>query len=353
MTSRKAQYSLAKLLHDLKDEPTGLGKKFKYKPKNPKKRDWFAYNEAQVNEMNEFLVLVKNMVDDARRRLDYIDDRDSISGQQPKCPFDLAKAVLVQQFYQASNRVAAGLARMFKEKLNMKEDITYKDLERAYSNRDVQDILDEVLKMSNEPISGKETKFSIDGTGMPTSIKQNYESDKGEDKKRSAYRMLIGMVGIEHKMFSAVVVNGPGSESPFLVPLLGETAAQFERIDLVVGDAAFYSHENCNKIAECRAKPRIYPRIDAVINSDGSSAKKQMLLDLVNDAQSWLEEYHQRSISEDVHSVLKCRFPRPFMKRRMDRLDNEGMDKICAYNLRMLIYNHYIRDVKVKWLMPT
>jgi len=354
MASRKAQYRLTNLLHELRGDSNTIGPKFKYKPKEQKQRDWFSYNEAQINETGDFLLLVRNMADDARKRLDYIDDRNPISGQQPKCPFDLAKAVLVQQYFQVSNRVAAGLVtKIFKEKLGIKDDIGYKDIERAYSNADVQDILNEVLRMSNEPIKDRETKFSIDGTGMPTTIKKNYANDRSDDAKKSAYRMLICMVGVEYKMFSAARVNGPGSESPFLIPLLEDTAQHFSRIDLVTGDAAYYTLNNCNAIAACGASPRIYPRIDALINADGSFAKKKMLLDLTRETQLWLEDYHNRSISEDANSILKCRFPRPFLKRREDRLDNEGFDKACTYNLRMLVYNHYTRDVEVSWLMSS
>jgi transposase len=355
MTSNKAQYRLTHLLKDLKGKGAGniTANSFKYEPKPAKKRDWFSYNEAQVNETNDFLVLVKNMVDDARRNMSYILFRARLPGQQPKSPFDLTKAVLVQQYFQASNRVAAGLARIFKEKLGIEQDITYKDLERAYSNQDVQDILNEVLKMSNEPIRNRETKFSIDGTGLPASIKQNYANDREDDKKKAMYRLLIGMVGVEYKMFSSYTMNGAGSECRFLVPLLEETAGMFERVDLVVADAGYFSHDNCNKIAEYGAIPRIYPHIDAVINAHGSFAKKMMLMDLIGDAQKWLGEYHNRSISESVNSVMTCRFPRPLLKRRIDRMDNEGAYRVCAYNLRMLLYNHYTKNIDVKWLMPS
>lgn len=116
--------------------------------------------------------------------------------------------------------------------------------------------------------------------------------------------------------------------------------------------AVHYALGNCDEIAACGAKPRIYPRIDASINAEGSLAKRKMLMDMVADTQAWLEEYHNRSISEDANSILKCRFPRPFLKRREDRLDSEGFDKACTYNLRMLVYNHYTRGVEVSWLMP-
>jgi hypothetical protein len=50
---------------------------------------------------------------------------------------------------------------------------------------------------------------------------------------------------------------------------------------------------------------------------------------------------------------MTCRFPRPLLKRRIDRMDNEGAYRVCAYNLRMLLYNHYTKNIDVKWLMPS
>jgi transposase len=351
MGSRKSQYELARLVRDIRDRDNGLtDKKFKYKPREPKKRDWFWYTEAQVNEMNDYLVLIKNMVDAARERLDYIEGRESNPGQQPKSPFDLAKAVLLQQYFQASNRVAAGLSLAFKEKLGIEKVLTYKDIERAYSNQDVMTILDEIVKMSNEPVKDSETRFSIDGTGVENSVRQNYASDKEEDAKGAGYDMLVGMVGYEYKMFSAFGIGGPGEESPFLIPLLGRTHRMFSRIDMVSADPAYLSRDNCDYIESIGAKPGIFPKKNSKINSGGSYAWMRMILGFVSDAQSWLEDYHQRSISESTNSSFKCRAPRPLLKKRKDRRHGEIGARVSAYNIRRLGYIRYTHQVSVPWL---
>lgn len=352
MPAYTPQCRLSKLVSDVRDKqaPADLsGRKFKYKPKEPKDRDWFHYTEAQVNELNDFLNLVKNMVEASMKKLDYITDRNRISGQQPKSPFNLAKALLLQQYFGVSNRVAAGLVKVFKEKLDITEDLTYKDIERAYSNRDVEDILDQIVLMTNEPIRDKETKFSVDGTGMPTSIKQNYESDNAA-KKAAGYDMLIGMIGVEHKMFSAFGISGHGGECPWLVPLLEQTNQMFDRIDLVVGDSAYLSRDNCTFIESIGAKPRIFPKRNTVINASGSPAWKRMLFDFINDAQSWLTDYHNRSNSECSNSSLKFRSSRPLLKRRRDRRYGEIGARITAYNIRLLGYAYHIDDISVPWL---
>jgi transposase len=346
------QYRLAKLVKDIrdKDAPADLsGKKFKYRPKEPKPRDWFRYTEAQVNEMNDFLVLVKNMVDATMEKLDYITE-SKVSGRRHKSPFDLAKALLLQQYFEVSNRVAASLIQVFKQKVGITDDLTYKDIERAYSHKDVQDILDTIVLMTNEPIKGKETKFSIDGTGMPTSMKQNYESDNAA-KKAAGYDMLIGMIGVEYKMFSAFGIGEHGGECPWLVPLLDQTNQEFEKIGLVMGDGAYLSRDNCTFIESIGAKPRIFPKKNTSINADGSPAWKRMLFDFINDTQSWMFDYHKRSCSESVNNSLKTSMPRPLLKRRDDRRFGEIGARVTAYNIRVLGYVHYTKDVSVPWLI--
>lgn len=42
---------------------------FKYQPKESAKIDWSKYDRAQVNEMNEMLLLMREAVDEASARL--------------------------------------------------------------------------------------------------------------------------------------------------------------------------------------------------------------------------------------------------------------------------------------------
>ncbi len=58
-------------------------------------------------------------------------------------------------------------------------------------------------------------------------------------------------------------------------------------------DAEYLSRENCKFVKEeIKAMPRIFPKRGVILNSKGSEAWKNMLLEFVNDTQKWLEEYH-------------------------------------------------------------
>lgn len=339
---RKVQRKFTQLIKDLNEG------KIKYEPKKPKPIDWFSYTQAQINEIRDFLTLTKNLVDEAVRRLGPAPARAGPGRPVEKPASDRAKAVLVQQFFQVSNRVAEGLVDLFAGKLGITSQLTYQDIERAYDNRDVLLIIKEVFDLTCEPVRTKETEFSIDGTGLPASIKENY----AEDKDRKSFDMFIGIIGVRYQLFTAFdIERGPvGGEGPYLVPLLEETAQKVNRIDRVCGDAGYFSLDNIRAIARFGAVPRIYPREGAVINARGCMAKKRMLLDFVQNVQAWLRDYHSRSISETGNSVLKGRWTRPLLKRLDPRRLAEGCFKITTYNIRRLVYLSYLEGIKLSWL---
>ena len=198
MPLSKKQYELEELIKDIRRKDTKeLGKKFKYVPKEDKTIDWPSYNMAQIMEIHNNLVLIKNMVEDAYQRVKHkIEHKGKVGAPYKKSIEDRVKAILVQQLFGVADRVVEGILILFKEKLGITGHITAKDVERAYDNRDVMMVLQEVFEMTNEPISDKETCFSVDGTGEPTSIKRNWDNDKDDNKKVKQFERVIGIVGV-------------------------------------------------------------------------------------------------------------------------------------------------------------
>jgi len=320
----------------------------KYEPKEKKEIDFNRYTIAQVNEINNVLVLIKRIVDEA-----YISLPDTYeTGRPSKSSCDKAKAVLMQQFFQCSNRVAEGFAKLFKEKLGIKENITYKDIERAYENPEVALIIHAAHGLSNEPVAKEEKDFSIDGTGLPESSKRNYASDKEKGREMKGYEKLVSIFGNKYKLIGACdVADAHDNESPYLQPLLEDLMEIYEELNLLQGDAAYLSRDNCDAIVSYGGIPRIYPKSNTVLNQKGSKAWTQMLLAFIVDPQKWLEEYHMRSISESGHSVIKRRFPRNLLKRDDTRRKCEAFSRACIYNLRQLNYIHYLcPEIRVYWL---
>ena len=88
----------------------------------------------------------------------------------------------MQQYFCVSNRVAAGYALLFKEKLHLDKVFSYKTIERAYQDLQVTQILQQIFTLTQEPVCEREHAFGPDGTGLSTSMKQNYETDRQSGK---------------------------------------------------------------------------------------------------------------------------------------------------------------------------
>ncbi len=169
---RKEQKRFNELVKKLKDDD------FKYAEKEEKLRDWSKYDKAQIHEINDMLLIIANFVDESVKRLKIERNPEKGPGRPSYPPDDIAKAILMQQYLGMANRSTEGLVILFKEKIRLSTTFSYKTVERSYEDPFVTLILNEVFKMTQEPISDKEHSFAIDGTCLPTSIKQNWENDK-------------------------------------------------------------------------------------------------------------------------------------------------------------------------------
>ena len=340
----KAQDKLTALIKDVR------GRKYKYVPREEKPIDWFSYDLSQINEINDYITLVREIIDEIHQELGDIDQ--GRVGKPPTSCFDRAKAIMVQQYFECSNRTAAGLMKLFKEKLRLSKELSYKEIETAYENSYVVLVLKLLFEKTNEPVQGQEVDFTGDGTGLHTSIKQNYENDKEDSKKMKLYDKMIFMMGTKYKLLSAVeIAEGTNNEKEHIIPLLEETHSLHPNIRSVSYDGAAYTFEIMDYITHTlKAKPRILPPVDAVLKSYGCMAKKKMLLEFLHTTQQWLREYHLRSLSETRNSEDKRVFPRPLLKKLDNRRHIEGYAEACRYNIRKLVYNFYLNNLPVRWL---
>jgi transposase len=159
------------------------------------------------------------------------------------------------------------------------------------------------------------------------------------------------MVGTTYGLISAVEFpdNPMAHDSPFLAPLLKETANSYSSIELVCLDEAFLSRDNCDSIEEVGAIPRIYPKKGTTLKRRGSWAWTEMLLSFINDPQEWLHDYHLRSISETVFSTYKRDFLTPLRRRILRRRKREAFSRVCDYNMKRLCYLWYLKGIAVPW----
>jgi transposase len=339
MPERSEQKKLRRILQGL-DEGW-----LKYEPKKRVKVDFRTYTEAQIDEIENVLNVIRQLINEASCYVPY-DARESTKRLRGKGQSNPSAAVLPVQ------QQGCCTGRLFRKNLGIYEELSYKDIERAYNNIEVELILHKAFELCNRPLKDKERDFSIDGTGLTTSIKENYARDKDDKKAKKSWEKAISIIGHKYKMLSAAVIaDSKANESPFLVPLLDKTMKIYSRLGLFTADALYLSKGNCDAIAAYGGTPRIYPKSNTAINKRGSKAWKEMLLAFVADVQKWLTEYHIRSDTENGNSVLKRLFTRPLLKKLDQRKETEGFARLCVYNVRRLNYIHALhKDIRIPWL---
>ena len=160
MPSKQRGDELRKIIKSIRDGT------FKYESKEPVTTNWTQYDHAQIHEMADYLDNIRDLVEEADRRIkERTPPGKRGPGRPPTDPADVAKALLLQTYADASNRATEGLLLLFREKLSISCHFSYKTIERGYDREPVNKILDEIIVITNESVEDKETTFSFDGTG--------------------------------------------------------------------------------------------------------------------------------------------------------------------------------------------
>ncbi len=339
-------------------------REFPYLSKRPHRRDWSSYDAAQENEFPEVIGLIGSMVEKASESFRLAPSFDAV-GREPYSKRDIARLLLAQQYEGRCNRVSIGLLSLLRHHLGIRGQFhpTYKTLERAYEDPDVISILNEAFFLTQLPVKDLERDFALDGTCHPTTIKQNWETSKDEilrldekkkrasakERKRHEFEKTVLAVGTTFKIIASFArTRSPFSnESPYLRPLLEDVVELYAMVAKVCVDSGLLSRDNCTLIEGAGALPRMFPKKNTSIKTKGSPAWRRMMVEFVEDTQTWLREYHSRSIVETVNSTLKRLFVLPLRKKLVERKATELLARIVVYNIRQLVYLKYTKGIDI------
>ena len=345
---------------------------FEYDERPRKSLDWSSYTEAQAYELADMLYNITKLVDEAVNRIpsEEVKKKGRVGRPPTYSPGDVAKVLLMQSYFGVSNRVAAGLALVFKEKLRLADTFSYKTIERAYDPGPVTRILQEVFRLTNEYGNANEDTFSFDGTGEPTSTKVNYETIRSEQKKRKedgdndltgswpssspsskhVFQYSESSVGVHTKIFGGSVSTEGHSVGELLMfpSVLSQTRINCPEMKKVLGDALYSTRPACSMVTAAGARPYLFPKVNSIYLSHGVPSWKEMMYEFVDDPQHWLREYHMRSISETANSMDKRRFPWKLKKRLAWRKDVESFLRRDVHNIRQYSYLSYLEPDLIK-----
>ena len=276
-----------------------------YKSQEKRPIHWKEYTLSQVEEVR--------ILDKITLLIDSFDAKNTKSFGRPATnPKDLAKAILVAELLSLPERQAQGWINLLASKVGIKSILDDRTIGRGYSRLEVLEILKQVFERTKTC----DGTLAGDGTGLETTRKQNYESEK---KKTENY--MVSIVD-SREIVQAFEINN--KECISMHSLIKEVKGKSLCLD-----AGFIDRELTREITELGIKPFIFPKKN--LNLNGSIHWKRMFLDLFYDTQNWLKEYHKRSHTESFHSAFK-RKNKPLMKFN-------SLSKLVQLTARIIIHN--------------
>jgi len=331
---------------------------FEYEEKEEPEINWAKYDEAQVNEISDVLDNIRDVVDLAYKRVP--DEPYKGPGQPPIPTKDIVKVLLMQSYFGHSNRVAAGYLRLFREKLGLSKDFSYKTIERGYDPERTKRLLDEVFRITNEIGNSYEDKVSFDGSGDPATSKINYETIRSEQRqneennaemkgewpesKKHDFQTTVIGAGVHTKIisgFSSTDDHNIG-ELSHLPNVLFQSSLNVPNMKIGLGDGLYAKRPVCKLMESYGYKFYALPARNATMKIKGVKAWRTITLDLVKDPQNWLRIFHDRSISETVNSMMKRRELTKIRKKISTRKGTEEFLKGNIHNIRQCGYLVYL-----------
>jgi transposase len=284
-----------------------------YEHEQPRLISWPEYNISQINEAKEVLEFIRDSVDEA----EYLCLKGK-TGRPLTDPKDLAKAVLVCEALNLTERAAQGWLEILCPFLGIHSHLDDRTIGEAYDKIEVVHILKQIFKTTKD----SDGKLAGDGTGLETSRKQNYEMNK----KTGEY--MTSIVD-SREIVQAFDISGK-QECQAMHNLIEQVDGNSIRLD-----AGFVDRLLTVKISNKNMIPYIFPKCN--INLNGHSAWKLMYIELYYDVMRWLTEYHQRSHSESFHSSFKRKYG-IIMKRRPACQLSQVTARLILHNVRRLSY---------------
>jgi len=346
-------------------------KEFPYEERPEKKIDWTLYDLAQCSELGDILLLIGRIVDVAvARSITGVPSNKKSPGRPAISVSDVVKILLAQTYFGFSNRRSEGLLRVAYGPLGLSREFSYKTIERGYDPGRTGELLDEVMSLTNEPVRRLENVFGIDGTGQPTSVKQNYENDRrlqrtkkkeqsstsdkwpaSQHHTKHGYVYGVGIIGTVSKMYASWKSNTDRSkgELRFFKELIQKASVNRPAMDTLTGDGLYGIRKFCQACDEKGIVPITLPRRNVTLRRKGVNAWVEMLLFMLNSPQEYLQQYHIRSISETGNSMLVAYYPQPIRKRFNERKELESDLRIVVHNIRRLCALAYMVNLQLKF----
>lgn len=211
-------------------------------------------------------------------------------------------ALLLKSIFGQHNRPMAGLLSLFGAFIGI--DISYKTVERLYSNELVMMVLHNMLILTINRKCEKKVDITGDGTGYTLTVTKHYRTEVDKE----GYRKFIysfNLMDIKTKLYVGYGFGIRSEKEAF-----GNAIKMLQRVERETGIRVnsarldrYYSYQSTLKSFDNRTVLYLIPKSNSRIN--GPSKWRNMFKRIMEDPLSYLMEYYKRENSESGFSVDK------------------------------------------------
>ena len=230
-------------------------------------------------------------------------------------------------------------------------------LTKYMESQEITPILERLVALSAVPLSPLETTFSIDSSGLATTIRDETWADAkwGSAESRKSYTgntwtKAHFMMGNDTHCITAAYVTpslAKSGDAPRLPKLLATTSQHFN-IQAVHADKAYLSGKNLQAIIDEGAKAFIEFKSDSVYRKPTAkyaAVWNDLLHYFRTRPEEFYRDYPKRSNVESVFSAFKRIFDHITRSISPDARVNEVLARAVAYNITRIVHSDYIDGI--------
>jgi transposase len=311
-----------------------------------KERNWRTYEQRVAERLKTAFRELKPLVHEASSSISFVSGETR--GAKPILNVEQRTlAVLIKHLVGKSNRSMAAMFVIFS--LLSDIDVSYKTVERFYSDPEVIAVLYNLHTLILKKKGVEKIDGSGDGTGYSLTIKTHYasaaqklkdkvkeastQSDKEHKKRLFVYS--FNLMDIKNRMYVGFGTSFKSEKAAFerALQVAKDTGIPVETIRL----DRYYSAESYVQLCQeylGKVKPFIIPKSNIATLGVGEWSK--MIYRFTENTKGFLEEYFQRNQSESGISEDKKRTGWKMGQKRPDRIDTANMLTSLWHNLSWL-----------------
>jgi transposase len=306
-------------------------------------RDWRTYEQRVAERLKTAFRELKPLVHEAVSLVNF--ESGEARGAKPALTVEQRTlALLIKHIVGKSNRNMAAMFAVFS--LLSDIDVSYKTVERFYSDPQVITALHNLHVLLLKKKGVKSVEGSGDGTGYSLSIKVHYASaaqklkdtlKTGEEQKhkKRIFVFFFALLDLRTRMYIGVGTSFKSEKEAYDAAVAMAKAAGISLKSLRL-DRYFSNQSDVKNLVTHFGKLELYliPKSNATVK--GPWQWKLMLFRFVSDVKRYLKEYYRRNQSESSFAEDKKRVGWRLGQKRPDRIDTANMLTSLWHNLYWL-----------------